>query len=297
MGCRAGRWYAVRRPLVPASRASDLVQVHAAVLLFGFAGLFGKWLALPPVVIVLGRTLVATLALAAIVLACGRPAAPTRRLMANGFVLAIHWVAFFEAIAASSVAIGLLGYATFPLFVLVLERWLLRRRFSGLELATAALVTAGLVVLVPSLDAGDATLRGLAWGMLSGFTFAVLAVRSRALAQTHSPWEVAAWQNAFAALVLLPIAWLGRAAIPDLGLRDIALIVVLGLACTALAHTLFIASLRRLSAHTASIVAALEPVYGIALALLLLHEVPATRTLCGGVLIVLAALLATRRVA
>lgn len=282
---------------MPTSRASDLVQVHAAVLLFGFAGLFGKWLELPPVVIVLGRTLVATMALAAMVLARGRPAAPTRRLATNGVVLAIHWVAFFEAIAVSSVAIGLLGYATFPLFVLVLERWVLRRRWSGRELATAALVTAGLVVLVPSFDAGDAALRGLAWGVLSGFTFAVLAVRSRALAQTHSPLEVAAWQNGFAALALLPVVGLGRTAIPVFGLRDIALIIVLGLLCTALAHTLFIASLRRLSAHTASIVAALEPVYGVALALLLLHEVPAARTLAGGALIVLAALLATRRAA
>jgi drug/metabolite transporter (DMT)-like permease len=70
---------------------------------------------------------------------------------------------------------------------------------------------------------------------------------------------------------------------------------VLGVVCTALAHTLFIRSLRALSAHTASVVAALEPVYGIALALLLLGEVPPARTLAGAVLIVGAALYATRR--
>jgi drug/metabolite transporter (DMT)-like permease len=280
---------------MPAPRASDLVLIHAAVLLFGFAGLFGKWLALPPVAIVLGRTIVAALALAALALARGRAAGPTRLLAANGVVLAIHWTAFFEAIAASSVAIGLVGYATFPLFVLALERWLLGRRWSGAEAATAALVATGLVVLVPSLDPGDATLRGLAWGVLSGFTFAVLAVRSRALAQTHLPLDVALWQNAFAALVLLPVAWLGPDALPALTARDVALVLVLGLACTALAHTLFIASLRRLSAHTASIVAALEPVYGTALALVLLREVPTGRTLVGGALIMIAALLATRR--
>jgi hypothetical protein len=55
-------------------RATDLALVHAAVLLFGFAGLFGKWLALPAAVIVLGRTVVAAAALAAIALARGRPA-------------------------------------------------------------------------------------------------------------------------------------------------------------------------------------------------------------------------------
>jgi drug/metabolite transporter (DMT)-like permease len=283
-----------RRRLMPAPR-TPLVLVHVAVLLFGFAGLFGKWLALPPAATVLGRTVVAAAALAAIALARGRPAPPTLRLAANGLILAVHWTAFFEAIAVSSVAIGLLGYATFPLFVLVLERVVLGRRWHAVEAGTALLVAAGTVVIVPSFDPGDAVVRGLAWAVLSGFTFALLAVRSRALAQTHAPLDVALWQNAFAAAVLAPLVWLGRHVLPVPSASDVALLVVLGLVCTALAHTLFIASLRRLSAHTASIVAALEPVYGIALAALLLHETPSTRTLAGGALIVAAALLASRR--
>ncbi len=282
---------------MPPPRASDLVLVHVAVLLFGFAGLFGKWLALPPAVIVLGRTVVAAAALFAIAVLRGAPAAPTRRLAQNGLVLAIHWTAFFEAIAVANVAVGLLGYATFPLFVLLLERWLLGRRWSGVEAFTAALVAAGLAVLVPSFDVADSTVRGLAWGVLSGFTFALLAVRSRALAETHSSLDIALWQNAFAALLLAPVVWWGRDAVPALTLRDVVLLLVLGLLCTALAHTLFIGSLRRLSAHTASVVAALEPVYGIALAVVLLGEVPSVRTIAGGTLIVVAALVATRRAA
>jgi drug/metabolite transporter (DMT)-like permease len=92
--------------------------------------------------------------------------------------------------------------------------------------------------------------------------------------------------------LLLPFA-VAAAAVPD-G-RGVALLVVLGVACTALSHTLFIRSLRSLSAHTASVVAALEPVYGIALAFLLLGETPSARTLAGGALIVGAAFFATVR--
>ena len=282
---------------MPPPRASDLVLVHVAVLLFGFAGLFGKWLALPPAAIVLGRTVVAAAALVVIALRRGALPAPTRRLAQNGLVLAIHWTAFFEAIAVANVAVGLLGYATFPLFVLLLERWLLGRRWSGVEAFTAALVATGLMVLVPSFDVADSTVRGLAWGVLSGFTFALLAVRSRSLAESHSSLDIALWQNAFAALLLAPIVWWGRDTVPALTLRDVVLLLVLGLLCTALAHTLFIGSLRRLSAHTASVVAALEPVYGIALAIVLLGEVPSMRTVAGGTLIVVAALVATRRAA
>ena len=45
------------------THVAALVALHVAVALFGFAGLFGKWLALSPVAIVLGRTAIAAVAL------------------------------------------------------------------------------------------------------------------------------------------------------------------------------------------------------------------------------------------
>jgi len=277
------------------SPLAALVALHIAVALFGFAGLFGKWLVLAPVVIVLGRTVVAAAALAVVVHLRRSDRRPTTALAVNGAVLALHWVSFFAAIQVSTVAIGLLGYASFPLFVLIIERRVVGRRWSSAEAATAALVTAGLLLLVPWTGGSDGTLYGLAWGLVSGFTFALLAVRNRALSREHSPAAIALWQNGFAALCLLALLPFQNVTTSLTG-RDIALILVLGLMCTALAHTLFISSLQRLSAHTASIVSALEPVYGIALAAALLVEIPGTLTLAGATLIVSAAVIASRRV-
>jgi drug/metabolite transporter (DMT)-like permease len=270
-----------------------LLTLHAAVLLFGFAGLFGKWLDLPPVFIVLGRTLVAAAALG-LLRAWRRERAPSFdwRLVAAGATLALHWVAFFAAIQVATVAIGLLGFASFPLFVLLLERGLLGRRWQRREALTAGLVTLGLVLLPSQLSLADRTLQGLLWGMLSGFTFALLAVGNRHLAAARPARDIAFWQNLWAAATLVPVAL--YAGLPPVGVRDVVLVLVLGVLCTAGAHTLFIAALARVSAHTASVVAALEPVYGIALAFLLLAETPAPRTWIGGALIVGAALFATR---
>lgn len=275
--------------------AAAFVALHAAVALFGFAGLFGKWLALSPLVIVLGRTAIAAAALAIPhALAVGRAPFDVR-LVANGIVLAVHWASFFAAIQASTVAIGLLGFASFPLFTLVLERVLLGRRFGVREGATALLVTAGLVLLVPELSPANPTVRGLGWGVVSGFTFALLAVMNRRWAAARGAVDIAFWQNLFAALALLPFV-AGTADLAALGAREIGLLLVLGIACTAAAHTLFIFALGRVTAHTASVVAALEPVYGIALAFALLGEAPDARTLAGGALIVAAAARATRGV-
>lgn len=276
------------------SPRAALAALHGAVLLFGFAGLFGKWLALPPLAIVLGRTVVAAMALGSLATLRGdaRPGFDWR-FVANGIVLAVHWVTFFTAIQVASVAIGLLGFASFPLFVLLLERVVLGRRWSRREGATAALVTAGLLLLVPELSIANRMVQGLLWGLASGFTFALLAVLNRRYAAQRSATDVAFWQNLWAAVALAPLTFVA-APVPALTAHDIALIVVLGVVCTALAHTLFIAALQAVTAHTASVVAALEPVYGVVLAALLLGEVPSPRTVAGGALIVGAAMIATR---
>jgi drug/metabolite transporter (DMT)-like permease len=278
----------------PAHR-NALLSLHAAVLLFGFAGLFGKWLALPPESIVLGRTLVASAALAALLRAVReRPGGFEWQLAVGGAVLALHWIAFFRAVQISTVAIGLLGFASFPVFVLIAETMFLRRKLRLADWVTVALVSVGLLLLVPEFRIESRAVEGLLWGILSGFTFALLAVCNRALAPRRSAGGVALWQNAFAAACLLP-AYALNPIVPTA--RDLALLIVLGLVCTALAHTLFIRSMRMLSAHTASVVAALEPVYGMALAFALLGETPNWRTLVGAVLIVAAALRASSHAA
>jgi drug/metabolite transporter (DMT)-like permease len=268
-----------------------LVSLHAAVLLFGVAGLFGKWLALSPELIVLGRTAIASVALAALLRVLREPSGGFEwRLAAGGAVLALHWIAFFRAVQMSSVAVGLLGFASFPLFVLIVEAMFLGRRLHLADWVTVALVTSGLLLLVPEFRIENRVVQGLCWGMLSGLMFALLTVGNRALVSRRSATGVALWQNACAAACLLP----GFALDPVLPTpRDVALLIVLGIVCTALAHTLFIRSMRVLSAHTASVVATLEPVYGIAFAFALLGEVPGWRTLAGAALIVGAALWAS----
>ncbi|WP_052049740.1 DMT family transporter [Leptolyngbya sp. KIOST-1] len=93
---------------------------------------------------------------------------------------------------------------------------------------------------------------------------------------------IAFYQDLFAFLCLLLVTPLASLALTP---QDLGLLLVLGVLCTAVAHTLFIESLAVLRAQTASVISGLEPVYGIALAALLLGEVPVPRTLVGGAII------------
>jgi drug/metabolite transporter (DMT)-like permease len=275
------------------SRVVALLCLHVAVLLFGVAALFGKWLALAPPIIVFGRTLVASVALGALML-LRREGISTFdwRLPTGGVLLAVHWLAFFQAIRVSTVATGLLGFASFPLFIFLLETSVNRQPIRGPAIVGAILVTSGLVLIVPELRSSHQMLAGLLWGLLSGLTFALLAIINRVLTAAAPAVAVAWWQNISAALCTLPLVFLFPTAISN---RDAVLIVVLGVVCTALAHTLFIRSMKRVTAQTAGIVAALEPVYGIALAAFFIGELPTPRTLLGAGLIVSASLFVSLR--
>lgn len=279
------------------ARSRSLLEIHLAVFLFGFPGLFGKWLALPPPLIVFGRVLFASLALAAVMGFGGRSfrVSPRRDLVllaVCGLFLAAHWTMFFNSVQVSSVAVGLLAYSSFPVFTVFLEPLLMRERWDPASLIYALLCVLGIYLILPGFDLSDAVVRGVLWGLGAGLTFSVLSILNRVLASRQSTLAVAIYQDLFAAIFLLPaVSRTGRV----LSGREWALIAVLGIFFTAGAHTLFIDGLKRVRARTASILSSLEPVYGILLALVFLKESPSLRTVSGGAVVLAAALVATAR--
>lgn len=276
--------------------------LHVSVLLFGAAGLFGKLLALSPVVIVFGRVLFASVALAAWLRFRGISLVPgaagtgrdARGTWLLGALLAAHWITFFHAIQLSTVAIGLLTFSTFPVFTAFLEPWIGRERVRWGDVGLALVALAGVALVIPRPDLGDAVVQGAFWGVVSGATFALLSVANRRYVQRVSPLVLAFRQDVVAALLLAPA--LALFGVPTAA-RDWALLALLGVVFTALAHALFIAGLRRATARAASIVATLEPVYGIAFAAWLLGERPEPRVLAGGAVILAAAAFVTLRAA
>jgi drug/metabolite transporter (DMT)-like permease len=272
------------------SRTRSLAQVHAATLFFGLAGLFGKWLTLSPFVIVLGRVVFASLALAAVIALTGGRLSLRRKadgvaFLLQGAILAGHWVLFFQSIRVSSVAVGLLSYSSFPVFTAFLEPLFFRTRLSRLHIGMSLVSLAGVFIIVPRFAWSESIFQGVIFGLGAGLTFAVLSIFNRKLSFRYPSPVVAFYQDTWAAFFLLPFIILKP---PMLTGRDILLLAILGLLCTAAAHSLFIAGMRHLSAQTASLISALEPVYGVLFAAVLLSERPAPRTLAGGAVILAA---------
>ncbi len=276
-------------------RLQGLLFANVAVLFFGLAGVLGKLTILPAPLIVFGRVFFAGVVLLAISLFQRTPLRPERRrdgflLVGQGALLALHWTSFFQSINVSNVAIGLLSFSSFPLFTAMLEPLLLRQRPTRMQVVAALLILPGIYLLVPSFTLQDQTTLGVAWGVLSGATFALLSVANRWLGRSYSSLMISLYQDGVAALVLLPALFLA----PTAALwtpHTLLILVIMGVVCTALAHTLFIAALQRITAQSASLLASLEPVWGIVFGIVLLGAFPTPRTLLGGVVILCATLL------
>jgi len=189
----------------------------------------------------------------------------------------------------STVAIGLVTFSTCPVFVAVLEPFLFKEKWRASTLLASLMVLTG-VLVISGISSGEVIYsRGILFGLASGFTFAILQLLNRRFANSSGPVATSLIQNSVASIVLLPIVYTG---LNQIEMPQWALLVVLGVACTALAHTLFINALKRVSVSTASLIAAgLEPVYGVVLAMLILFQKPAIHVVVGGAIILATVLL------
>jgi drug/metabolite transporter (DMT)-like permease len=96
--------------------------------------------------------------------------------------------------------------------------------------------------LKPGFDLRDRTSQGVLWGVASGLTFALLSLLNRKYVRQHSSITIALYQDAFAAVVLLPYVLLDW---PSLEVSDLLWLLFLGVVCTAFSHSLFIGGMRR----------------------------------------------------
>jgi len=279
------------------SKQTSLLEIHLAVLLFGLAGLFGKWLVLSPVIIVLGRVFFASITLVLIFLFTKRslriyPRKNYFLFFFLGFILSIHWIAFFKSIQVSTVAVGLLSYSIFPIFTAFLEPLFFKEKLVKLNIAFAFLCLFGVYLIIPRFELSNSIYQGVLWGLLSAMTFALLVILNRYLAQKYSSLVITFYQDFFATLLLFPAIFFIQS---EFKLKNILLLIILGVLCTAGAHSLFIKGMKYIKAQTASIIGSLEPVYGIILAFALLGEIPARRTIWGGIVILGAVFIVTLR--
>lgn len=277
------------------AKNGGLVATHIAVLLFGLVGLFAKVVALPAIILVLGRTFFSSAFLGAYLAVKRQKFALKTRgdyvlIVFAGIILAIHWTSFMQSIQVSTVAVGTLTLATFPLFSAVLEPLLFHEKMRVSDIACALVMLGGVACIVDDFSLEGSMAQGVLWGLLSAFTYALLSLANRKFSSGYPASLVSFYEQATATVVLLPALFVFK---PSFTALDIGMLAIMGIVFTAIAHTLFIGGLRTVKVRTAGIITGLESVYGVVAALLFLGEIPGIREVIGGAIILAVALYST----
>lgn len=277
------------------AKNGGLAATHIAVLLFGLVGLFAKVVALPAIILVLGRTFFSSAFLGAYLTVKRQKFALKTRgdyvlIVFAGIILAIHWTSFMQSIQVSTVAVGTLTLATFPLFSAVLEPLLFHEKMRVSDIACALVMLGGVACIVDDFSLEGSMAQGVLWGLLSAFTYALLSLANRKFSSGYPASLVSFYEQATATVVLLPALFVFK---PSFTALDIGMLAIMGIVFTAIAHTLFIGGLRTVKVRTAGIITGLESVYGVVAALLFLGEIPGIREVIGGTIILAVALYST----
>jgi len=265
-------------------------------MLYGATAIIGHQLTGNVVPTVLARGLFAFLALSLVLLFTQKNIRPVSamnviKLMVSGVLLAVHWLCFFLSVHQGGIAISTLSFASFPAFVLLFDTLFFKEKMTAKDLLVIALIALGLLLVTPAFSLALDTTIGLLWGVASGISYSLVVLYNR-----HNQTNLGAVQSSWIqflgiSVVLLPF---GASGLLSYSAQDWWLLAFLGIACTALAFTLFVYSLKGVAAKTASVVIALEPVYAIIMAWLFFTQIPTGKMVIGGAIILAAVLLSLR---
>ncbi|HEX5755065.1 MAG TPA: DMT family transporter [Arenimonas sp.] len=264
----------------PARKA--LLQIHFCVLLWGFTAILGKLISLPALPLVWWRMLIVVAVLALLPSIWRALRAMSGRLIAAyagiGVLVALHWLTFYGAIKLANASVAATCMAFAPVFLSLVEPKLAHRRFEPRELLLGLAVLPGVALVVGGVPEGMRV--GVAVGALSALLVAFFGALNKRLVEHGEPLPVTAIELGAGTLALTLLAplmpWLFPSQAGSLltlpGWQNAVLLLILALACTLLPFALSLVALRHMSAFTAQLAINLEPVYAIALAILLLGE-------------------------
>lgn len=264
---------------IPSKPAHAYLRLHTGILLAGATGVFGRLISLAELPLVWYRMIIATGVLAAVLAVGGGLHRPTFReawrIGCCGTLLAIHWVLFYGSIKAANVSVGVVCFALNGFFTALLEPMASGKRFSLRDLLLG-LITLGGIVLIFGLNMQFRT--GIVIGTFSSLFYTLFAIASKRV-QSATGVESSAMllHELLSGGCVLSLAMPFYAMLyPSVSLMpegsDWLFITLFASVFTIGPFLTQLQALRTLSAFTVNLSYNLEPLYSIALAMLLFNE-------------------------
>ncbi len=264
----------------------NILELNLAMLFISTSGALGRYIDMPVPVTIAFRAILAGVILFLFCkwkkISFGIASSDRFTIIIGGVLMGLHWITYFYALKMSNVAIGMLSLFTYPVITSFLEPILLKTKFQKMHLVLGALVLLGIYFLVPNFSLDNSYAQAVGFGVVYALCYALRNLIMKTKVSNYHGSMLMWYQLVVISIMLLP----------TLFIMDSSGIVsqwpwtlVLAILTTAIGHTLFLFSLKRFSATTASIISSIQPVYGIIIGLIFLKEIPVLTTIIGGMLI------------
>jgi drug/metabolite transporter (DMT)-like permease len=258
-------------------RRARLALLLAAVL-WSLAGIFIKFLSLPPLTIVFYRSLFAALFFAFFVRRS--IAVPRVALLVSALAYTAAISAFVSANKITTAANAIALQYTAPMFVFVIVHFLFGEKITGASWISLVLGMLGIAVICVG-SAGQPDAAGVMIALLSGLLFSIYMVSLRFLKE-FNPGTLTFLNNLVCCLILLPLVGSEL----SLSLKEGWIVAVMGVVQLGIPYWLFSKGLEQISVQEASLIVLIEPVLNPLWVALIVGELPSGATLVGGLCIV-----------
>jgi drug/metabolite transporter (DMT)-like permease len=268
----------------PENKAIGLM--HLATFLFGFTAILGKLISLSSLNLVWHRMWIAS-AIFLFFPSFFKKLRATNKTVRKQFLLigvlvSFHWLTFYGCIkVGNSASLALATFGTITLFAALIEPMVFKVKMKKRELFIGVLVLVGLAFIAKSNPDEEFSLKStyiqaMLLGIVAAFFAALFSVLNKKYVGDNYPTVLTFLQmmGGFIFLTfLIPLMLFNGASfelIPSW--QDIGYLVLLAVICTNIAFSLEMQALKNMSAFTSNLILNMEPIYGIALAIIIFAE-------------------------
>jgi len=254
------------------------IDLHIAVILLAFTAILGDLISLSASVLIWWRCLIAVTGIAFFLILTKRVKKKLidgqKKIYLLGIIIAIHWLCFFGSIKLANASTALICFATISFFTAWIEPWITGRKRMKHEIIFGLMIIPGLLLIAGSAE--GRILLGIILGIIAALLVAIIASLEKKWITETDPEHMTFVQlvGAFATMCFWLIGEYFITGVVNIqpDLRDIIYLLILGIACTSVAWVLATRAMRSVTAFDQLMVINLEPVYGIAMALLFLDD-------------------------
>ncbi|NNE31536.1 MAG: DMT family transporter [Winogradskyella sp.] len=252
-------------------------HLHFLVFIAGFTAILGELITIGSIALVWYRMAIASVLMFLFIKIIRLRTKITKKLFwqfsVAGIIIALHWITFFESINQSNVSIALAMFSSGAFFASFIEPIFFKRRVLPYEILFGLVVIFG-VFLITSSEINYLT--GILLGLLSALFSTLFAVINGRFIVNHNATIISFYEFisgvVFISIFIIFSDIKFNAEFFLLSSSDWIYLLILASVCTAYAFIGAVEVMRYISPYTVILSYNLEPLYGIALALLLFPE-------------------------